>query len=387
MLGVATMGLAWVRDGNAHRRPNLVFAAAFAALTVALLQFDPPYGGRLAPVADRLSVVYAVFALLLLLLWMALALAPQRAGAWPARLAVAATGSAGSAYLLWFLFPHLLEPEAAVFGGELGARFWGLIDEMRPSYRDLRTLLLLMGGPAIGLAAAIGFAATARGRERWAWAWLAAMQALLTVPGLLHARFAVYPQVLGALPTAALLAGIAPVMERLPVPALRLPAHAAAIALVVVSPLIAAGLAGKAEAPAEAAAGNCAVRAAAPALDDPGFMGGSNLILLTHPDQAPEVLYWTGHRVVAGLYHLNVDGLTDAVAVATARDDAKAREILQRRGVAYVLVCAAQPPPGARRDEAQLFHRLERGQAPDWLKLQPWPGPIGSDLRLYRVRP
>ena len=387
MLGVATMGLAWVRDGNAHRRPNLVFAAAFAALTVALLQFDPPYGGRLAPVADRLSVVYAVFALLLLLLWMALALAPQRAGAWPARLAVAATGSAGSAYLLWFLFPHLLEPEAAVFGGELGARFWGLIDEMRPSYRDLRTLLLLMGGPAIGLAAAIGFAATARGRERWAWAWLAAMQALLMVPGLLHARFAVYPQVLGALPTAALLAGIAPVMERLPVPALRLPAHAAAIALVVVSPLIAAGLAGKAEAPAEAAAGNCAVRAAAPALDDPGFMGGSNLILLTHPDQAPEVLYWTGHRVVAGLYHLNVDGLTDAVAVATARDDAKAREILQRRGVAYVLVCAAQPPPGARRDEAQLFHRLERGQAPDWLKLQPWPGPIGSDLRLYRVRP
>jgi hypothetical protein len=213
------------------------------------------------------------------------------------------------------------------------------------------------------------------------------MQALLMVPGLLHARFAVYPQVLGALPTAALLAGIAPVMERLPVPALRLPAHAAAIALVVVSPLIAAGLAGKAEAPAEAAAGNCAVRAAAPALDDPGFMGGSNLILLTHPDQAPEVLYWTGHRVVAGLYHLNVDGLTDAVAVATARDDAKAREILQRRGVAYVLVCAAQPPPGARRDEAQLFHRLERGQAPDWLKLQPWPGPIGSDLRLYRVRP
>jgi hypothetical protein len=387
MLGVSTMGLAWVREGGAHRRPNLVFAAAFAALMVALLQFDPPYGGRLAPVADRLSVVYAAFALLLLLLWMALALAPQRAEAWPARLAVAAVGSAACAYVLWYLFPHLLQPETAVFGPELGPRFWGLIDEMRPSYRDLHTLLLLMGGPAIGLAAALGFAWARPGPERWAWAWLALMQALLMVPGLLHARFAVYPQVLGALPTAALLAGIGPLLERIPVPALRLPARAFAVALIVVSPLLAAGLAGKGRAPARPVAADCALRGVAAALDDPGFMGGSNLILLTHPDQAPETLYWTGHRVVAGLYHLNVDGLGDAVAVATARDDAKAREILQRRGVAYVLVCAAAPPPGTGRDEAQLFHRLERGQAPVWLEAKPWPASIKSDLRLYRVSP
>jgi hypothetical protein len=387
MLGISTMGLAWVREGGAHRRPNLVFAAAFAALTIALLQFDPPYGGRLAPVADRLSVVYAAFALLLLLLWLALALAPQRAGAWPARLAVAAIGSALSAFLLWFLFPHLLAPETAVFGPELGPRFWGLIDEMRPSYRDLHTLLLLMGGPAIGLAAATAFAWARPGAGRWAWAWLALMQAALMVPGLLHARFAVYPQVLGALPTAALLAGIGPLLERLSAPSLRLPVRALAIALIVVGPLLAAGLAGKERAPARPVAGNCSVRGVAAALDDPGFMGGTNLILLTHPDQAPETLYWTGHRVVAGLYHLNVDGLSDAVAVATARDDAKAREILERRGVAYVLVCAAAPPPGTGRDEAQLFHRLERGAAPEWLEARPWPAPIKSGLRLYRVLP
>ncbi|MGQ0676635.1 MAG: hypothetical protein ACT4N4_11195, partial [Rhodospirillales bacterium] len=65
MLGIATMGLAWVRDGAPHRRPNLAFAATFAAAMVALLHVDPPYGGRLAPVADRRSVVYAAFALLL----------------------------------------------------------------------------------------------------------------------------------------------------------------------------------------------------------------------------------------------------------------------------------------------------------------------------------
>jgi len=100
MLGISTMGLAWLSDGAAHRRPNLVFAAAFALAMVALLFLDPPYAGRLAPVADRLSVIYAVFALLLLFLWLALALAPQSPGGWPARLAVAALGSALAAAAL-----------------------------------------------------------------------------------------------------------------------------------------------------------------------------------------------------------------------------------------------------------------------------------------------
>ncbi|MGQ0676618.1 MAG: hypothetical protein ACT4N4_11105, partial [Rhodospirillales bacterium] len=181
---------------------------------------------------------------LLLLLWMALALAPQRREAWRPRLAAAAAGTALAAFCLWFLFPHLFRPGTAVFGAELGLQFWGLIDEMRPAYRDLGTLLLLMGGPAIGLAAAIGFAATrSTAHERAAWAWLAVMQAALMIPGLLHARFAVYPQVLGALPAAALLARIGPVMERVPVPAMRLPARALAVALIAVAPVLTSGLA------------------------------------------------------------------------------------------------------------------------------------------------
>jgi hypothetical protein len=237
------MGLAWLSDGAAHRRPNLVFAAAFALAMVALLFLDPPYAGRLAPVADRLSVIYAVFALLLLFLWLALALAPQSPGGWPARLAVAALGSALATAALWRLFPLLFKPESAVFGGELGPEFWGLIDEMRPAYRDLPTLLLVMTGPSIGLAAAVGFALARRGRERWAWAWCALALAALMIPGILHIRFALYPQTLAALPVAALLAALGPLAERISVPALRLPARALAIALIVVAPMIATGLA------------------------------------------------------------------------------------------------------------------------------------------------
>lgn len=393
MLGIATMGLAWLRDGAAHRRPNLVFAQVFAAVMVALLFLDPPYGGRLMPVADRLSVVYAAFALLLLALWLALALAPQNPEAWRKRSLVAVAGSLLSAICLWLLFPGLFKPEAAVFGKELGPEFWGLVDEMRPAYRDLRTLLLLMTGPAIGLAASAGFAATRRDDERWAWAWLAAMQAAVMVPGLLHARFALYPQVLGAVPIAALLARLGPIMESIPVASLRLPARALAIALIVVAPMLASGIATQlgggntVAAQAQSAPGNCALRGVAPALNDPGFMGGRDLILFTHPDLAPETLYWTGHRVVAGLYHLNVDGLTDAVAVIAGRDDAKTRAILKRRGVSYLLVCAPKPREGAPGDDGQLFYRLERGRAPDWLQARPWPDGIKTDLRLYRVLP
>jgi len=120
-------------------------------------------------------------------------------------------------------------------------------------------------------------------------------------------------------------------------------------------------------------------------MNDAAFMGGRGLVVFTHPDQAPETLYWTDHRVVAGLYHLNVDGLSDAVAVIAGRDDAKTQVIFKRRGVSYVLVCAPKPREGAPGDRGQLFYRLERGEAPDWLVPKPWPAGTKTDLRLYRV--
>ena len=388
-LGIALMGLAWIRDGEPLRRPNLVFAAVFLAAIWVLLAFDPPYDGFLHPRPDRLSIVYAVFAALLALLWVTISFARQMPEAWRGRLIVAVAGSAVSAAVLWLLFPHLFDPKQATFG-ELGGEFWSNVEEMAPAFAELHLGVMHMGAPAIGLLSAIGFVWVRRGRERVHWTLLALMLLALIVPGVLHVRFAIYPQVLAALPTACFLAQLGPIMDRIAPERLRLIGRSFTIALVAVSPLLTTVLVSKAMGvPKSVAMEDCAVRPAAPALNDPAFMGGRDLIIMTHPNQAPDTLYWTGHRVVAGLYHLNVEGLSDAMGFVTAKDDAKARAILTRRGVGFVMVCGAKPQAddGKKPDEAQLFARLRKGSGPDWLKAQPWPPGIATDLKLFRVRP
>jgi len=70
-LGLAVMGLAWIRDGGARRPANLAAAAGFALALTAALAVGPPQAGWRAAHLDRLSIVYVVFALLVAGLWLA----------------------------------------------------------------------------------------------------------------------------------------------------------------------------------------------------------------------------------------------------------------------------------------------------------------------------
>jgi asparagine N-glycosylation enzyme membrane subunit Stt3 len=154
-LGIALMGLAWVRDGEGLRRASLGFAATFALAMALLLALDAPHGGWLEVEPDRLSVLYVAFALLLTLLWGVLALVPQCAEAWRTRLGVAAAGAALCAICLVALFPAIFAPEQAVFGAELGDQVWNDVDEMVPVFRRFGTGIMLTGSIAIGLAVAV----------------------------------------------------------------------------------------------------------------------------------------------------------------------------------------------------------------------------------------
>ena len=387
-LGVALMGLAWVREGRDLRRANLGFAAIFALAMVLLLACDPPSEGWLRADPDRLSILYVVFALLLAPLWAALALAPQRAEAWRARLVIAAAGGLVCAVCMAALFPAIFAPEQAVFGAALGVDTWNEVDEMAPAFRSVGIGIMLAGGPAIGLAAAIALARRDwRPAARPAWALFALMLALLTALGLRHLRFMIYPEVLAALPVGVLLDRMGPLVDRVAPASLRLFAQTLAGVAVLAGPLFTGGAVAAATGSSPPARLSCGVRAVASALNDPGFMGGTNLVIMIHPNEAPDLLYWTDHGVVAGHYHRNVEGLRDLVGFFTSRDDAAAQAIAARRGVAFVMYCADDPPvaSAAGADRDALYMRLVRGESPSWLRPQPWPAEITSDLRLFRV--
>ncbi|HUI16315.1 MAG TPA: hypothetical protein VL244_01525 [Alphaproteobacteria bacterium] len=388
-LGAALMALAWIRSGGGLRRANLGFAATLALALAALLACDPPYAGWLDPALERLSIVYVVFALLLALVAAALALAPQRSAAWRARLAVGAGGAVLSLACLATLFPMLLSPVHAVFGDELVAQFWSRIQEGKPVYASPSRAVLFMAGPAMGLLAALVFAWRERtAAPRLGWASVALMLALLSLPGLLHSSFAIHPEVLAALPIAVLALRVGALIDRhAPPTPLRLLARAFAMTLLLIGPIMLAGAMSLAESSPAPPPPDCRVRRVAAALNDPTFMHGSDFIVMTAPDQAPEVLYWTTDRVVAGPYHLNVQGLHDVFAFMTGTDEGRAYAILARRGVAYVLTCnwPVKARAGVKPDDETLEDRLALGEAPAWLAPVPWPAGTKSDLRLFRV--
>ncbi len=66
-------------------------------------------------------------------------------------------------------------------------------------------------------------------------------------------------------------------------------------------------------------------------------------VILTTSSAASELLYRTHHKVIAGNYHHNVDGLLDVHrALLDTEPWDKSKEILQRRKVNYVLICESQ---------------------------------------------
>ena len=391
-LGIALMGLAWVREGAGLTRTSLGFAATYVLAVVTLLAFDPPYGGWLKAEAGRISILYVAFGGLLALLWAALALAPQDPRAWRTRLAVASTGAVLCGICLAVLFPGVLAPEHAVFGGDSELQFWDESDEMQPTFRTLGDGVLFASAPAIGVVVA----AILSWRERRiaagpAWAMFALMLALLLGPGLRHVRFMIYPEVFAALPIAVLPARLDPLVDRVAPLALRLLGCAFAAMIVLMGSIFLARLPGAATPEAKRQTIDCAVRSVAAALNDGGFMGGSDLIIMTQTTQAAEVLYWTGHRVVDAPFHTNVEGIYaithDLIEFMTSRDDTASREIVARRGISFVMLCPIERT-GADPidpDGRKLYMRLLNGDVPGWLVAQPWPAGVTSDLRLFRV--
>jgi hypothetical protein len=168
---------------------------------------------------------------------------------------------------------------------------------------------------------------------------------------------------------------------------LRLHGRALAAMIVLVGPIFLAGFLPAATPEASRKSVDCAVRPVAAALNDPRFMGGADLVIMAHPNETPELLYWSGHRTVAGLFHTEAEGLHDLVRFFTSRDDATAQAIVARRGIAVVMFCPADGTVSVTEDldGRELYSRLLKGEAPPWLVALPWPEGISSDLRLFRV--
>lgn len=99
----------------------------------------------------------------------------------------------------------------------------------------------------------------------------------------------------------------------------------------------------------------------------------------------PYMLAETPHRILAGPYHRNRDGIVAATEAFTSAP-ARAREILRASGADYLAFCStsAEFAELLQPGDDTLLAGLKRGEPPAWL--DPVPDRTGAATRIYRVK-
>ena len=339
---------------------------------------DPPPPGYSTWALDHISLAWLSFAVVLaLLLGLAEVLAVHR---WPlsrslAMLVVATVVAA--AVWLWGV-PGALQGPTGLVPTEMKLMWWDHIKELQSAHAPYQWAAYLMM-PLVA-AAVTGFAAWKT--RRLSLALLALMSLVYGVLGVWHLR-------MGA--AAALVAALA---LGLGLTQFRIFAHGVADAtltlreqwvgfiftlLPVLQLVLVVGLLLLEE--EEKQPIDCSLSSIAPAMN-----ALPPATILVPVFSAPELLYFTHHRTIAGPYHHNVDGILDVYRAWADADGEHAMAVIKRRGVRYVLGCTGIQRQLRGTDEApSLASRVAEGLPPNWLEAMPWADGIDTEWRLYRV--
>jgi hypothetical protein len=384
MAGVA-MVLGWVRDAGEGRRLSAYGISFAAAATIGYLVFGSydnaqPMCDALSPV--WLSVVLAAGAIALGLSWLNLASVWLRLGA------AAAGGAllAGFYVLFWPDCVGRLERVPL----ELDQLWLRNVREAMPLWRHgLGTTIGIATLPLIGL---VGYAAMlwrTRGEpalfDRWAAIGYIAALALLL---LLWQTRAAAPAQLLAVPGAVGLGWVLILwFQRQRSMLVRVFGIAASFVLASGAIFTAAWGWWDEEAPPteyQQRINNANWRCPQPAFLGPVARQPKGLIL-TFVDMGPRLITMTHHDALTGPYHRNVQAILDVMR-AFRGDEANAKEIVDRRGIDYVLLCPDMSESTIYRADAPegWYVRLMNGQVPDWL--EPVALPANSPFRMWRVR-
>lgn len=357
--------------------PLLLTATGLAVTALCGWLLDPPPPGFSRWALDHISLSWLLYVgLVAALALVADVCVRQR---WPLRSALAilaaAAAAAGVSWLLWV--PGALAGPEGLIPAELKPLWWDHINELQPADSPA-SFVAYLATPLLGAVAAAH--AAWRGRSLWLLV-LAGMSLVYGLLGIWHTR-------MGA--AAALIAAIA-----FGIGVSRLRAFAdedgggftlmqqiGTFLLALAGPLqLGASLGLTALSPEQRSALECPLAKLADPLNKlPAAT------LLAPVFSGPELLYRTHHRVIAGPYHHNVDGILDNYRAWMDTGSGQAREIVHRRKIEYVLACtdyqqqlAAQPPARS------LAQRAATGDVPEWLEPVPWPSGVETHWRLYKV--
>ena len=381
LLGFVGLGWAWMFRplGETIRRAGLAF---LATLAVALWR-DPPHGGTFAAELDRVSIIYAALALMVLaagtwLAWL------DRRGLPPGRRAVLGAIGALACFALWLgAYPDVVRGPHALISPAQYDLFFGRMLETQPVH-GLGPAATVLGPGLFGVGVALTRVWGARRDPEECGGWgIAAAGGLLALG--LTARFVIFqafPTAFGAalLPVALTVAS-ARCADR---PTRAAAARIGLVALLLAVPYAVAlgALVAKRPAHPAPAGPSCVMSRIAPLLAPAGGQ-----VVLSRIGEVPELLYRSRIIAVGSLYQHGVAAYLRARAAWRAPSAGPhPPAALRATGARFVLFCpraAENIAQGARPDS--LWVLLASGHPPPWLRLVGAQATTG--FRLYRVVP
>lgn len=373
------LGLFWMLNPQTSR-PGEAFRAAgtgFLVTTAATLIIDPPYGGYLSAVIDRLSIVYLALSAVVCAIGWALAMLDRLSP--PPLWRGIFGGIVGDAGVgLWLAaFPAFLAGTYGIPNAAAARIYVGGISEMQPisTFDDVGTLLM---SAAILTAIAMVFAIR---RRSFLWGYAVVCGVLMLALAVLHRRFATYPEIaaIGMLPI--VLTAIDR-QKRLSAPVLTA-ARLAVLAVFLASPLW----------PSLGRLTSAQAQPAAPIGCNEGALARlmapyPGKIVLSDPGDAPALLYFSKVLVVGSLYQRNIDAFMRLRAAWRSPDSDTVPDAVRATKASLALVCTRS---GGRRSmlvadlaRPTLLDRLIAGTPPPWLA--PVEVDRASGYALYRLR-
>jgi hypothetical protein len=387
----ASGGLAWVLEGRSYVAPNLrLCVGLLVALGVAILLELPP-SRWLDAAFDKVSVAHLTMGGLALAFW---AMAGRAGGRPGHRLGIAAVGAVISAGLLRLVHPRFFQGPWVDVDPEVIELWLRYVSELQPLFPrqldDVGTFLIHLGAAAFLVPTLVHWIRREpdRGR-RLVWIYLLLSMAVYVPLAAYQVRFSGYAGTIFAVGMVVLVDRLLGRADAVGSPGRRRLLRVGGMAMVLLGPAMAGlgvggllALGGDEDDPAP----RCSLTPMARVLGDPEGLGAAPRTIAAFIDYGPELLYRTPHRVLAGPYHRNAQGILGAYRLLTAPDDAEALALAREREVDWILLCpAVDQAYFGRGGEDGLYTRLLDGRGPDWIRPRELPPEAPQGFLLFEV--
>jgi hypothetical protein len=263
---------------------------------------------------------------------------------------------------------------------------------------SLGRALMYLGPTLFCLPFAIWMLAAQRRSPSWgAWLYLAVSFLAFLPLALQKIRFAVYPEILIALVTVAIIARLWKDRPEGTDTFGQTLGRAFASAGMLVGFLLLGGVilltslpqTGPPEGREVGWTRSCPLKDLSEVLNASDGLGNRPRTIVSQVDFGPEILYRTDHRVLATPYHRNRDGILGAFAILSSENPEASRRWMEDRQAELILLCPGhgsmygQVARESSGEGVRLFDRLLLNEPPRWLRRVELPPPLQERFFLY----